>query len=384
MARNLLDGEGLRFTYYAGLSGAWANRPPLYGLFVAGVEFVCGPAPEALLFAQSALGALTAVLVARLAFERGGRLAGLAAGVIAALYPYYVGNDTTIVEQPLFACLLAAFALVFARPGAGFGRALASGVIGGLAALTRETFVPFFGLALAAAFSRPAAPRTSVAPFRVVRRVRRGVPARVVAVAREERPALRDPGLLVLERQGAVGREQPGHLREVPPREHRLQRVGGVGTPERGPAPMAHRRARTRGNSRCGTGRWQWSYIRADPARFVRGGLRKVWALLTPALTPRSPSALKRLSYGVSYVPVVMLALIGAVFGGRRFRGLALLAGLMLLALSMTAFVFWGQTRIRSPADVLLITLREGASRRWQPVGKGGPGELCGFTPSGC
>jgi hypothetical protein len=362
MARNLLAGEGLWFRYYFGLGKAWANRPPLYPLFLAGVEAVTGPSSTAILLSQSALGALTAVLALALGRRMGGAGAGLFAGLLVAVYPYFVVNDTTLVEQSLSACLLAAFALSFV---AGCGRArgaVVTGVLAGLLALTREVFVPVFGLVLLARLLGAGGGRRrsrlgwtalcaalfllTLSPWLLRNAMRFGRPGlsfsdgKALWVGNNPHTFSRYP------RESIDASEWEAFQRLPPDVVERLRRA-----PDERRLQEEYRRLAV-------------DYIREDPGRFFRAGLRKVGALLTPVLTPRGDSWFKQAAYAASYGSALALAMVGAVLLGRRWRKLTLLAGLTLLGIAAVSFVFWGQTRIRAPADVLLLVLAGGVLSR--------------------
>ncbi|MCU0725225.1 MAG: glycosyltransferase family 39 protein [Planctomycetes bacterium] len=380
MAQNLLSGEGLHFRYYYGLGDAWANRPPLYPIFLAGLETVAGASPVVIILGQSVLGAITAVLAFALGRRAGGPGAGLAAGLLVAIYPYFVVNDTTLVEQPLSACLLAAFALAFLTGAGGARGAAATGVLGGLLSLTREVFVPLFGLALLVRVLGAGGGRgrarlrwaalcalafaATVTPWLARNAARFGRPGfsfsdgKALWVGNNPHTFSRYP-------RGSIDASEWEAFSRLPDEvKDRLRRA-----PDE-VAQQAEYRALA------------LDFIREDPTRFMHGGLRKVVALLSPVLTPRGDSWMKDWAYGLSYGPVLVLALFG-VFLGRRWLPIGMVAGLTLLALAGVSFIFWGQTRIRAPADVLLIVLAGGVLARLaaRPRIAGGEGPVRG--PSG-
>jgi 4-amino-4-deoxy-L-arabinose transferase-like glycosyltransferase len=128
-------------------------HPPLY-LYFVGVPFALFGSLEAVKYAQCLAGALLVpplALVGRRAF---GERAGLVAAGIAAFYPELVWFVSHFWAETVFTVLLwwAMERLLAADAAEGSGTALASGLLWGLAILTRETvlyFLPFAALWLA-------------------------------------------------------------------------------------------------------------------------------------------------------------------------------------------------------------------------------------------
>jgi len=135
------------------LRSALAFYPPLHPYFLAlGRELTGGTSGAKLL--QCLLGALLAPVVLAVATRTFDRRVGVAAGLLAALYPELVWHSAHLWSEPLFMVLLwGAIALVFAADADGrLGTAAAAGLLFGLAALTRDPalyFVPLAALWLA-------------------------------------------------------------------------------------------------------------------------------------------------------------------------------------------------------------------------------------------
>jgi 4-amino-4-deoxy-L-arabinose transferase-like glycosyltransferase len=125
-------------------------HPPLYVYFV-GVPFELFGTLEAVKYAQCLAGALLVAalgLVGRRAF---GENAGLVAAGLAAFYPELVWFASHFWAETVFTTLLwwAMERLLAADAGRGVRAALASGLLWGLAVLTRETVLYFLPLAAA-------------------------------------------------------------------------------------------------------------------------------------------------------------------------------------------------------------------------------------------
>jgi 4-amino-4-deoxy-L-arabinose transferase-like glycosyltransferase len=378
LARNFLSGDGLYFHFYFDLGDRWANRPPLYPLFLAGIRVLTDDSSLAILLIQAVLGSLTAVLAGRLAADAGGRRAGILAGLMMALYPYAVGNDTTLVEQPLYVFLVILFCLALLRgrdrvriaPGSWWRSALLCGALGGLAALTRETFNPFLALVflwVLLGWRSPDIRRrlawcvlTGVAflvvcsPWLIRNAVRFGVPMFAFAAGKS---------LWVGNNADTFARYPADSIDES---ENIAWRNMGEEDRRR---VMAHR-----DDERLQDGVFQdiaVRYIEAHPGEFFRRGIRKIVALYSIRLVPGTRRRLKEIGYSASYGPVFLLALAGILVLSRRWRPLLIVTGMALLSVTILAFFFWGQTRLRATYDVFLVILAAGVlDRAWGALGR--------------
>lgn len=135
VAREILAGHGL-------IHPIGFVRPPLYPLFVAFCYLLGGMA--ALQAAQVVMGSASASLVAAFASSlQGGRSTALAAGVVAAVYPWSLPYGVGLASESLFTFLaLVAFVLVTrATVRSDLGGPLLSGIAIGLAALARANIL---------------------------------------------------------------------------------------------------------------------------------------------------------------------------------------------------------------------------------------------------
>ena len=148
----LVSGHGFGVSDATFHGGPTAYHPPLFSIVLAGVYELSGTSntvhrwKDARLF-EAALGAVAVGLTWLLAMELFGAAVALIAGVIAAVYPPLVLVGSSIMSESLFIPLAlgAVYAALRARRGAngdgGWRWVLAAGVLGGLAALTRESGV---------------------------------------------------------------------------------------------------------------------------------------------------------------------------------------------------------------------------------------------------
>ena len=122
--------------------GHW---PPAYEAFLASIFGVAGPSPAAARGVQVLISTATIALVYGLARRAGGDRAGRIAAILCALQPSLAAYAHYIYSETLFTALLAAAALAYHRrpEGPGAGDRVLSGVLFGLAALTRSVALYF-------------------------------------------------------------------------------------------------------------------------------------------------------------------------------------------------------------------------------------------------
>jgi 4-amino-4-deoxy-L-arabinose transferase-like glycosyltransferase len=119
---------------------ATAAHPPLYPTLLAGMSLVGLKSVLAHRALGAFLGGVTIVLVALIGRRIGGERVGLAAALIAALYPLLVAADGAPMSESLYGLLIAACLLVALtlRERRSLVLAAALGALIGLAALTRS------------------------------------------------------------------------------------------------------------------------------------------------------------------------------------------------------------------------------------------------------
>jgi 4-amino-4-deoxy-L-arabinose transferase-like glycosyltransferase len=153
------NGYGFFFTIAQNIASGdepTAFRVPLYPIFLAAITFGHREFMSIILI-QSLIGAGTvwcAWQIARLLF---GNTAGLIAGVLTAIYPYYLIHDTALQETSLYTFLTALAVLLLIEVGRSRSglMALCAGATLGAAVLTRATLAPFALLAPLSILVRP-------------------------------------------------------------------------------------------------------------------------------------------------------------------------------------------------------------------------------------
>jgi 4-amino-4-deoxy-L-arabinose transferase-like glycosyltransferase len=143
VARHLADGDGFRRPF---TPGPTAEHPPAWEVVLAGADRLGADGYLAHRLIGALLGTVTVVLVGLLGRAVAGVRAGLAAAVVAALYPMLWTADVSLMSETLYGALLAAALLAAVAR-----RAVLLGVLLGLAALTRGEallLVPLLALPL--------------------------------------------------------------------------------------------------------------------------------------------------------------------------------------------------------------------------------------------
>ncbi len=124
-----------------------ANDTPGFPLFLAGLRLVFGPSLMAIYIAQILLSVATVLMVFLIARAYFSDQAGLWAAGLAAIYPLGFIFVATPLTETLYTFLVAAFLALFSRISRGRNWALAAGIVGGMATITRPVVGGFIGLA---------------------------------------------------------------------------------------------------------------------------------------------------------------------------------------------------------------------------------------------
>ena len=145
IALDVLDHKGL--TALA-MQDMMVERMPLYPLFLVTVLYLSGISSTPVLIAHALLGGGITLLAFLLGQEIHDLKAGLLSAFIVALYPYYVGNNIGLTDEPLLTLNLALLLLLvlklFRKPSLTLG--VMTGLMLGLALLTRASVLPFVPL----------------------------------------------------------------------------------------------------------------------------------------------------------------------------------------------------------------------------------------------
>jgi 4-amino-4-deoxy-L-arabinose transferase-like glycosyltransferase len=335
---------------------------PLYPAFLA---LVTGGERNFLSIAaaQSAVGVVTvwcAYHLARLWFSAP---AGWLAAVGTALYPYFVVHDTALQETGLYTATVALATLALALVSVSshpLRQALLAGGLTGVAILVRPSLVPIAPLALGwlwwSCQSTSPSRRWPV------------VGSYVLALLLVLLPWLAR-NWLVVGRPVLTTRlghslwiaNNPQTFTHYPVES--IDRSTAAAWAAMTPAELAEVERATRRETDLED--WfrarAWAYIRSHPGATAWGACRKLGAAFWWQLNPVK-GRMEQLIYGVSYVPVMLLAGVGLWLLGRRKNWPALLLCVAhVLAFSVVTAVFWAHTSHRSYLDVYFIILAAGA-----------------------
>ena len=142
-------------------SGVITFWGPAYEGFLAGVFAVAGPEPHAARWVQVLVSSATVGFVYGIARSAGGTRAARIAAIICALYPSLIAYSHYLFSETLYILFLCSAVYAFSRGPNVRGSAIASGILFGLASLTRS--LPIFFLPLWAGWAlvrgRPAEAR---------------------------------------------------------------------------------------------------------------------------------------------------------------------------------------------------------------------------------
>jgi 4-amino-4-deoxy-L-arabinose transferase-like glycosyltransferase len=327
--------------YFRGGSLPTAEHPPLYPIVLAGLAKLGGTSPDAQRLAGSAFGAGTIATLGVLGRRLAGRRAGLMAAGLAAVYPVLVAADGALMSESLFGLLVALSLLAAYRllETPSVGRAVALGVIAGLAALTRAEALLLLPLVLVPVLRRPAGLRAALVAILALAAVltpwtiRNWITFdRPVVIATNSGSAVGGANC----RQTYYG-DQLGGWRPQCLHDH--------------PGNEAERMAT----------------LRADGVRYARGHagrlpvvlavrLARVWNLFDPLQVPEGRSAGAEKLGVLAFFLLVALGVVGAL-SLRRQRGPLWILLAPFVVVSVTVLVTYGNQRFREAADVSLVVL---------------------------
>lgn len=137
----------------------YATRPPLTPFFLAVVYWVTGPSWRGGQLALALVGAIGCILVALLGYRLFGPVTGFLAGLLAAVYPFFVFLASVPLTENLAIPLHVGLALLLIEIGEGrrWRHAVMAGAVVGLLALNKPSilgFIPLLALWLLLRFRR--------------------------------------------------------------------------------------------------------------------------------------------------------------------------------------------------------------------------------------
>ena len=344
-AKNIVAGKGLW------LEGAgYAMRPPAYPYFLSASVLVGGNylvvvIPEAL------FGTATAFLAYLIGKELFNERSGLIAALITAFYPYYVVHDTALQETSMLtlAGAWSVYLLLRARLSTWPGPWLLAGLMLGASVLVRTTALPFalgafaWSALVGQGSSRERLQRTGwiFLAFFVV-----------LGAWLERNELLLGRPVLTTEAGYQFWTAQNPETFSRYPRESmdrsREAAFASMSAKDQQTAASLGELASDDFFLQKGL-----EYVRGNPQEALVGALRKIAAGFSWILNPvREPFV--QAAYFVSYVPVLILGLLGMVLSRRNWKVHSLIY-LQFLSFIVVSAAFFAHTSHRSHLDVYLI-----------------------------
>jgi 4-amino-4-deoxy-L-arabinose transferase-like glycosyltransferase len=360
---------------YEWLGTKYAHRPPVYPAMLASTTMVFGKSYIAIVVLQSLIGAGTVLCAYFIGKELFNRTVGRLAAIGVAFYPYFVMHDTALQETGVFTFLTALSVLLLLKSRKRNAIAVAAGVALGLAILTRATLIGFVPFALlwvvllsnrvrGQALKRTAAVSIGlilvITPWLVRNYLRIGTPT-ISTLSGLTLWAGNNPHTFSNYPNQSIDRSVNTAWRELSPEEDAaIQQLS-----------IDEVRQNTWFINKA------LDYIRQHPQETVIRSFSKVAAGFSWTLNPRRERFVQ-VVYFLSYVPVLVLALLGAWFGRKQWRAISLIYGLVLSFILVTA-IFFGHTSHRVYLDVYLIVLAALAvSGVWSSFPRGSQARRCG------
>lgn len=355
LAQSLASGRGY----------AWANgkptvfRVPFYSIFVAAAtqgrqDF------WALLIAQALVSTGTVACAAALAWRFFGRRAALAAAALTALYPYYLWHDTSLQETGLltFLTVFATVLLFATQQSRGLAVAASTGLVFGLAILTRSIVLPFALFAVAWLLVP--------GPYRhaLGKRIATALLCGATLTATLSPWLIRNHGVtghwaLSSEFGAALYFGNNAHTFDFyPQRTIDLSAAAAFGS------LTADDEAALNAIRKDEVARSAWfrqrgmEYILANPGGFITGAIRKNLAAFGVVPSPRHDWKTD-LIQGGSYGIILVLALVGMWRTRARWRDFVPVYANFILFAGITG-VLWGHSSHRAFLDVYLIIFASG------------------------
>ncbi len=376
-AVNLLEGRGYtRFDDRAGDT----DLPPLYPFFLAGVYALLGRGAIPVALVQTALEALTILLIFQIGRRVGGETVGLLSAAFYGAYPYLLYQNLTVNDTALFILLLALSVWLSYRVYDTRDRrwALALGGVLGLAALTKPLILLLWPLlilwwlrrlggrqALRLGLAGGVATLAAITPWVVRNSLLQGELVLISTNDGSNLHVANNPCVVDFLRRGWEAQwvdclaAPPDGLGEVAlNRWHRQQAIG---------------------------------YLLDNPQEWPRLAMTKLVALWSPAIMPRgnppgvvdevallyvSPAfQFGRTLHILYFGPLLVLGALGIAQAWRGRKPIEPLLA-VLGVITVTYLVFHPATRYRSPADpflfvfsaVAVVRLREWIRTRRHPV----------------
>ena len=355
IALDIVSGESLETVFMREMT---VERMPVYPIFLATIILVSGPSSISILIGHALLGGGITFLAFLLGKEIFNSRTGLLAALIAAVYPYYVGNNIGLTDEAMLTLVLALdvlFAIKLLKKQSLTLRTL-TGVMLGLALLTRASVLSYVPLLLLWLYfflplQKSKICLTVVFSFSVI-----VLPWLIINYQIVGRPTLTGHTGFPLWNGNNLALSHCGYpevtidycereaARLIPEDEWtRLENLTYIQRDEE----MARRAL---------------DFIVHHPVQFLSNAFLKLRAAFSWNLNPiyhidMRPTGpwWKFAGYKWTYLPMCLLALIAVSVSYSQKRPETILIGLLYLSFSLIFMLFWAHTAHRSPLDIYMI-----------------------------
>lgn len=361
-ARSLVAGNGFRIDGVLAATGhetpgsfghdtLYSFKPPLYPLFLAGIYKTMSRNFIAVGIVQAILGMLTCLLVYRIGKRMFECRVGLLAAGILAVYPYHVIMAARVSDTTLFTLLMSLSVVAFmdlAEKPAG-ARVIGAGVTLGAGILCRSNMLFFAPLAMLWLLIRmwPDNKRAFIVATGT------GVVMVLALLPWMARNYAVHGQFVLLGTNGGYTFWQSHN-----PFTAKYLRMGSDLDPIAFNEGIDWQSKGLDDLSEADQDHWFYQegfrFISQHPFESIRLAGQKLWCLWGWQLYPDSGNLRKNALFAITYVPILVLGVVGLILSRRRWRSASLLWG-AFLAFSLVYVVFYGKTIYRCPLDPFII-----------------------------
>ncbi len=314
-------------------------RPPLYGLFLAGMYEMFGPVPVLVRIVQAVMSTLTCYLIYILGRKMGNIWVGLTAAGLFAIYPLFVFFSAVLMAETLLVFLTTASFVCCVQfwHKSTCTRAMALGGIVGLSALCKPVLLPWLPVVLFFWWRKSPLNRVQKASRAAVVAVVLGsvmLPwtARNYALSGTFVPVSTNLGINLLVGAHPEGRGIYDNNIDYLRLYHALADTSHAAVADRRVAGIV------------------LGWMTARPLHYLSLGMNKLLYFWCPWVL--GESLLYNLAAALFCVPVLLLGLVGTFERRHTPEGLGLV--LLVICMSILHVVFFPHTRFRLPVDALL------------------------------
>lgn len=334
-------------------------RPPLYGLFLAGIYRMFGHAPAIVRIAQAVIGAITCWLIFLIGCKmgRGNARVGLVGAALFAIYPLFVFFPAVLMAETLlvFLTTVSFVGYLWFSQQSTHLRAMAFGGAVGLSALCKPVLLPWLLPVLSVWTWHSHLPRVQKAArvavvIGAVIAVIAPWTARNDALSGEIVPISANLGINLLVGAHPQGRGYYDNRIDYLAQYHTLADTSHAAAADRKVAGIV------------------LGWIAHNPLHYLRLCIDKLFYFWCPWVPGESP--VRTVVAALSCGPVLLLGLAGAYCQRRTVAGMGIVS--LVICMSALHMVFFAHTRFRLPIDAILC-----APAAWVLVNRMGKPHAC-------